>query len=73
MINWLKRFNINERNNHEPYQIHASGHASGKELQEFIYQVKPKILILIHTLKPKLFRNVTGIVKIPEVYTSIQI
>jgi len=25
MINWLRHFRINERNNFEPYQIHASG------------------------------------------------
>ena len=49
MMNWLKHFNINEANNYEPYQIHASGHASGKELQEFIAKVKPKKLIPIHT------------------------
>jgi ribonuclease J len=71
MINWLKQFNINERNNYEPYQIHASGHASGKELQEFIEGIKPKKLIPIHTVKPKLFYNKSGEVKVPELNSSI--
>ena len=57
MINWLRRFKINQNNNYKPYQIHASGHASGKELLEFIENVKPKNLIPIHTEKSQLFRN----------------
>lgn len=71
MINWLRHFRINERNNFEPYQIHASGHASGKELQEFIGNIKPKKLIPIHTIKPKLFYNKTGDVIIPELSSAI--
>lgn len=67
MINWLKHFGINEKNNFEPYQIHASGHASGIELQEFVDNVKPKKLIPIHTLKPKLFNNKTGELIIPKI------
>jgi len=71
MVNWLRHFRINERNSFEPYQIHASGHASGKELQEFIGVIKPKKLIPIHTTKPKLFFNKTGDVIIPEVGSAI--
>jgi len=71
MINWLRQFNINERNNHEPYQIHASGHASGKEIQELIERVKPKKLIPIHTQKPKLFYNDYGDITLPEKNTLI--
>ncbi len=66
MINWLKHFNINECNDHEPIQIHASGHISGKEIQELIERVKPKKLIPIHTQKPKLFYNNYGDVTLPE-------
>jgi len=65
MINWLKYFNINERNDHEPYQIHASGHASGREIQEMINKIKPKILVPVHTEKPKLFENPAGEVILP--------
>ena len=73
MINWLKHFKINENNNFEPYQIHASGHASGKELQEFIEKIKPKKLIPIHTTKPKLFHNKNGDVLIPQIAATISI
>jgi ribonuclease J len=59
MINWLRRFKINQNNSYKPLQIHASGHASGKELLEFIETVKPKNLIPVHTEKPQLFRNKT--------------
>ena len=65
MIHWLKRFNINADNNWQPLQIHASGHASGPEIQEMIEKIKPKILVPIHTEKPKRFRNVSGKVHIP--------
>jgi ribonuclease J len=66
LINWLRHFGINEADNYEPYQIHASGHASGKELQEFIDEIKPKKLIPIHTVKPKLFHNNNGEIIIPQ-------
>ncbi len=32
--------------------LHASGHASGKELVEFVQMVRPKKLIPIHTEDP---------------------
>jgi len=73
MVNWLKHFKINERNNYEPIQIHASGHASGKGIQELIERVKPKKLIPIHTQKPKLFHNDHGAVIIAEKDVSIEI
>jgi ribonuclease J len=66
MISWLRHFKINEKNDFKPYQIHASGHANGKELQEFIENIKPKILIPIHTTRPDLFRNQTGSIINPE-------
>ena len=72
LINWLRHFGINESNNYEPYQIHASGHACGRELQTFIDQVKPKTLIPIHTTKPKLFRNKAGNIIIPKPENTIQ-
>ncbi len=59
MINWLKHFRINQKNSYRPYQIHASGHASGKEILDLIENVKPKNLIPVHTEKPQLFRNKT--------------
>lgn len=66
MIRWLKYFGINAENGHEPYQVHASGHASGPEIQEMINEIKPKILVPVHTIRPDLFENPAGDVIIPR-------
>ena len=60
---WLKHFGINAEYSFEPLQIHASGHASGPEIQEFIDAIEPKVLIPIHTRFPELFKNEAGKVK----------
>lgn len=65
MIRWLKQFNINTKNGCKPYQIHASGHASGPEIQEMINKIKPKLLVPVHTIHPELFKNPAGEVHIP--------
>jgi len=57
MVHWLDFFKINEENDHKPYQCHASGHACGPDLLEFIEQVAPKSVIPIHTEKPNLFES----------------
>jgi len=57
---WLQHFKINERQGYEPIQIHASGHASGPEIQAMIDAIKPKILIPVHTKYPELFKNDAG-------------
>ncbi len=66
MERWLKHFNINAKNDWKPYQIHASGHASGPEIQEMINKIKPKLLVPVHTEKPELFRNPAGEVHSPK-------
>jgi ribonuclease J len=66
MIRWLNYFKINVENDCQPYQIHASGHASGPEIQEMIDKIKPKLLVPVHTKKPKLFRNSAGKVHRPK-------
>ena len=66
MIRWLKHFKINVENNCKPYQIHASGHASGPEIQEMIDRIKPKLLVPVHTEHPELFRNPAGKIHRPE-------
>jgi ribonuclease J len=66
MFRWLKHFNINADNNWKPYQIHASGHASGPEIQEMIDKIKPKLLIPVHTEHPELFKNIAGDIHLPK-------
>ena len=66
MLRWLKHFKINVKIGCKPYQIHASGHASGPEIQEMIDKIKPKLLVPIHTEKPNLFRNSAGRIHTPK-------
>jgi ribonuclease J len=66
MIRWLNYFKINVENDCQPYQIHASGHASGPEIQEMIDKIKPKLLVPVHTEHPELFRNPAGEVHRPK-------
>jgi len=66
MIRWLKHFKINADNEYRPYQIHASGHASGPEIQEMIDKIKPKLLVPVHTQHPEMFRNPAGNIHMPE-------
>ena len=66
MIRWLKHFKINVENDYNPYQIHASGHASGPEIQEMINKIKPKLLVPVHTEHPELFSNSAGKVHSPK-------
>jgi ribonuclease J len=70
--NWLQLFGL------YPYhQIHASGHASGPELIEMIKQIRPKMLIPVHTEHPEVFEQElagTGIaVHVPRVGEPIPI
>ena len=39
------------------YRVHASGHATPHDIINFIEEVKPKILIPIHTEHPEFFRK----------------
>lgn len=49
--NWLEHFGLLPI-----YQIHASGHAPGKQLFEMIREIKPEVLIPVHTEYPGKFR-----------------
>ena len=59
------------------YQIHASGHVMPHDLYNFIIDVKPTILIPIHTERAEffnnLFRNLEIEVLIPAKYEKISI
>jgi ribonuclease J len=49
--NWLEHFGIKE------YAAHASGHASGPELQAMIKKINPDTVYPVHTEHPELFRD----------------
>jgi len=68
---WLKHFNINADNEFKPYQFHASGHACGPDIIEFINRVKPKNIIPVHTEKPNSFKQLSMNVIVPKINEGI--
>ncbi len=52
--NWIERFGLNR------VHSHCSGHASGRDLNEIINRIVPKLLIPIHTEHPELFTMLQG-------------
>ncbi len=57
LVNWLEKFSINKENEHNPYQIHASGHASGPEIVEMIKKIDPETVIPVHTRRSDIFKE----------------
>ena len=57
--NWLEHFEVEIHGLDEDSDgpLHASGHASGEELIEIIRQVRPQVLVPIHTENPKFFQD----------------
>lgn len=76
LANWLRRFGVNAPD-FQPRYVHASGHASGRELIDFVKTVHPKMLIPIHTEQPEIFEQElagTGIdVRIPRLGEPIAV
>ncbi len=58
--NWMRHFGIGFE------KAHCSGHASMKDLKEFIRKVKPDVLIPVHTLDAEGFRDFHSDVRMPE-------
>jgi ribonuclease J len=58
--NWLDYFHIRK------YHYHASGHASGTDIRRLVEQVKPKLLMPIHTEHEDLFKQFHDNVKMPS-------
>jgi len=58
--NWLDHFGL------AFHQMHASGHASGRELLELVRSVGPAAVYPIHTEHPEAFRSAGPAVRLPE-------
>jgi len=58
--NWLDHFHVKK------YHYHASGHASGVDIRRLVEQVKPKILMPIHTEHKELFTQFHNNVQMPS-------
>ena len=67
---WLAHFHLEAKGFERGSRLHASGHASAKELLEMIVKIKPEILIPVHTRNPFYFsgelKNTEIKVMIPE-------
>ena len=57
---WLTHFGITE------FHAHASGHASGPELQAMISEINPEHVFPVHTEHPELFTELNQNVQLPE-------
>lgn len=58
LAHWLDFFGIN--NGAGVHREHVSGHASGPDLLQFIYDMGPSIVIPIHTQQPDVFEREIG-------------
>jgi len=63
--NWLDHFRIRFVGDPDDpsadKRLHASGHASGRDIIDLIRRIRPQVLIPIHTEKPELFaKGLTG-------------
>jgi len=61
--NWLDLFKLDLYGMESEDKLHASGHASGPELNDLINRVEPKVVMPIHTEHPVLFQDFSAKVK----------
>ncbi|NIP35533.1 MAG: hypothetical protein GWN18_11290, partial [Thermoplasmata archaeon] len=57
--NWMRRFDL------EVHQCHASGHASGEDLEWLVETIGPRVVVPIHTERPGEFKGMHGDVRPP--------
>jgi ribonuclease J len=59
---WLTRFGVESRGEEEDslLRAHISGHASGADLLEWIADMRPSLVIPIHTTRPEEFEGKVG-------------
>jgi ribonuclease J len=57
VVNWLNLFGLEFQGMENKDKLHASGHASGKELFENIEKIKPKRVFPVHTENPEIFQK----------------
>jgi ribonuclease J len=51
MQNWIRHFRL------KFCQLHASGHASGREIMDIIREIRPQKAIPVHTEHPEIFKK----------------
>lgn len=58
--NWMRHFKI------KFHKLHSSGHASAKDIADFIKAVSPKLVIPVHTQNAQDFRKIHPHVRLPQ-------
>jgi ribonuclease J len=56
MKRWLMAFNLNAPD-HEPKRTHVSGHIGEDDLHRIVDELKPKLLVPIHSERPEMTRD----------------
>jgi mRNA degradation ribonuclease J1/J2 len=69
--NWLDLLKLELHGMGSEDKLHASGHASGREIKETLEQINPKIIIPIHTKKPGHLKQHFDNIILPELGSSI--
>jgi len=59
--NWMKHFKVTFHKD-----IHCSGHASKHDIEEMVREIKPNLLIPMHTVSAEEFKKIHANVLVPE-------
>jgi len=71
--NWLDLLKLELHGMDSEDKLHASGHASGREVKETLETIKPKKIIPIHTENPDHFKQFFGNVEKPLIGKTIEL
>jgi ribonuclease J len=64
--NWLNLLKLDLHGMGSEDKLHASGHASGREVKETLEKINPKMIIPVHTEKPDHLKQFFGNINPPE-------
>jgi ribonuclease J len=71
VCNWLNLLKLELHGMDSEDKLHASGHASGKDVRELIEYIKPNTVIPIHTEEPEYLKHFFDNVSTPKVSEMI--
>jgi ribonuclease J len=69
--NWLNLLELDLHGMESEDKLHASGHASGKEVKETMEKINPKMIIPIHTDKPDHLKQYFDTISLPKYGSTI--
>jgi ribonuclease J len=65
--NWMRMYGL------EVHQCHASGHASGEDLEWLVETISPRVVVPIHTERPDAFKGLHDDVRPPSLGVPMDI